>query len=66
MKRLRWKPGLTILPIFLITQTLQLMDKTFLNYTNLFGYQEALSLKVQQFNYPFASEFILPRVMVSG
>ncbi|KAM5370026.1 hypothetical protein ACJZ2D_008709 [Fusarium nematophilum] len=51
MKRLRWKLDLIILPIFLVTQALQFMDKTSLNYANLFGYQEALGLKGQQFNY---------------
>ena len=49
--RLRWKIDAIILPIFLITQALQAMDKTALNYANLFNYQQALSLKGQQFNY---------------
>ncbi|KAK4150000.1 hypothetical protein C8A00DRAFT_18388 [Chaetomidium leptoderma] len=49
--RLRWKLDLIILPMFLITQALQFMDKTSLNYANLFGYQEALGLKGTQFNY---------------
>lgn len=49
--RIRWKIDLVILPIFLITQALQFMDKTALNYANLFGYQTALNLKGQQFNY---------------
>ncbi|CZR63621.1 related to DAL5-allantoate and ureidosuccinate permease [Phialocephala subalpina] len=49
--RVRWKIDLVILPIFLITQALQFMDKTALNYANLFGYQKALGLKGQQFNY---------------
>lgn len=30
---------------------LQFMDKTALNYANLFNYQKALGLKGQQFNY---------------
>ncbi|KAF2023465.1 MFS general substrate transporter [Setomelanomma holmii] len=51
MKRLQWKLDLTILPMFLITQALQFMDKTSLNYANLFGYQKALGLKGQEFNY---------------
>ncbi|KAI8294284.1 putative transporter [Colletotrichum sp. SAR11_240] len=51
LRRLRWKLDLTILPMFLVTQALQFMDKTSLNYANLFGYQAALSLKGQQFNY---------------
>ncbi|KUI63115.1 hypothetical protein VP1G_11442 [Cytospora mali] len=50
-RRVRWKIDLVILPIFLITQGLQFLDKTALNYANLFGYQEALGLKGQQFNY---------------
>lgn len=40
-----------VLPIFLITQLLQFLDKTALNYGNLFGYQKALDLKGDQFNY---------------
>lgn len=56
-KRLRWKLDLVILPMFLITQALQFMDKTSLNYANLFGYQEALGLKGKQFNYLSASKF---------
>ncbi|KAH7385403.1 major facilitator superfamily domain-containing protein [Phaeosphaeria sp. MPI-PUGE-AT-0046c] len=51
MKRLRWKLDLIILPMFLITQALQFMDKTSLNYANLFGYQKALGLKGQQFGF---------------
>lgn len=54
---MRWKIDLVILPIFLITQALQFMDKTALNYANLFGYQKALGLKGQQFNYLSASKF---------
>lgn len=50
-KKIRWKIDLIVLPIFLITQALQFMDKTSLNYANLFGYQEALGLKGNQFNY---------------
>ncbi|CEL04560.1 Putative Major facilitator superfamily transporter [Aspergillus calidoustus] len=49
--RVRWKLDLTILPMFLITQALQFMDKTSLNYANLFGYQEALGLQGRDFNY---------------
>jgi hypothetical protein len=54
--RVRWKLDLTILPMFLITQALQFMDKTSLNYANLFGYQEALGLQGRDFNYLSASE----------
>lgn len=50
-RAVRWKIDLVILPAFLITQALQFMDKTALNYANLFGYQKALGLKGQQFNY---------------
>lgn len=32
------------------------MDKTALNYANLFGYQKALGLKGQEFNYLSGSE----------
>ncbi|KAL4876419.1 major facilitator superfamily domain-containing protein [Aspergillus karnatakaensis] len=50
-KRVRWKLDLTILPMFLVTQALQFMDKTSLNYANLFGYQEALNLQGADFNH---------------
>lgn len=33
-----------ILPIFTFTQCLQFMDKSALNYANLFGYQKAIGL----------------------
>ncbi|KUL82748.1 hypothetical protein ZTR_10908 [Talaromyces verruculosus] len=49
--RIRWKIDLIVLPIFLVVQALQFMDKTALNYANLFGYQQALGLKGQEFNY---------------
>lgn len=60
MRKVRWKLDLIILPMFLITQALQFMDKTSLNYANLFGYQEALGLKGRQFNYLSASMSMLP------
>lgn len=47
-----------VLPIFLITQALQFMDKTALNYANLFGYKAALGLKGQEFNYLSASKHL--------
>ncbi|KAH8816645.1 major facilitator superfamily domain-containing protein [Xylogone sp. PMI_703] len=50
-RRVRWKIDLIVLPIFLITQALQFMDKTALNYANLFSYSKALHLKGTQFNY---------------
>ncbi|KAJ5698350.1 hypothetical protein N7462_000355 [Penicillium macrosclerotiorum] len=49
--KIRWKIDLVILPIFLTTQALQFMDKTALNYANLFDYQTTLGLEGQQFNY---------------
>lgn len=56
---MRWKIDLIILPAFLITQALQFMDKTALNYANLFDYQEALGLQGQQFNYLSACKSII-------
>ncbi|KAI0163454.1 major facilitator superfamily domain-containing protein [Pestalotiopsis sp. NC0098] len=50
-RKVRRKIDLIVLPIFLVTQALQFMDRTALNYANLFGYQQALGLKGQQFNY---------------
>ncbi|KAF6780937.1 MFS transporter, partial [Colletotrichum musicola] len=35
--------------MFIVTQDLQFMDKTSLNYANLFGYQAALGLKGQEY-----------------
>ncbi|GAD95238.1 conserved hypothetical protein [Paecilomyces variotii No. 5] len=49
--RVRWKIDLIIMPIFLVTQALQFLDKTALNYANLFAYQKDLNLKGQDFNY---------------
>ena len=57
-RRIRWKIDFVILPCFLITQALQFMDKTALNYANLFGYQAALGLKGQEFNYLSASTLL--------
>ncbi|KAJ7207335.1 major facilitator superfamily domain-containing protein [Mycena haematopus] len=48
---IRWRLDLVILPMFLITQTLQFIDKTALNYANLFGFQAALKLEGNQFNW---------------
>ncbi|KAI0141237.1 MFS general substrate transporter [Xylariaceae sp. FL1272] len=45
------KIDFVILPIFLVTQALQFMDRTALNYANLFGYQTALGLHGSQFNF---------------
>jgi len=56
VKRVRWKIDFIVLPIFLVTQALQFMDRTALNYANLFNYQKALGLKGQQFNYLSASK----------
>lgn len=55
--RVRCKIDLVVLPIFLVTQALQFMDKTALNYANLFGYQQTLGLHGQQVNYLSASEY---------
>ena len=50
-RAVRWRIDLVVLPMFFITQMLQFIDKTALNYANLFGYQKDLHLKGQQFNY---------------
>ncbi|KAH8649089.1 major facilitator superfamily domain-containing protein [Xylariales sp. PMI_506] len=49
--KVRLKIDRVILPIFLITQALQFMDRTALNYANLFNYQKAIGLQGNQFNY---------------
>lgn len=41
----------------MVTQALQSMDKTALNYANLLGYQESLGLRGEQFNFLSASEW---------
>ncbi|KAI0448772.1 major facilitator superfamily domain-containing protein [Xylaria acuta] len=51
MRKVRVKIDMIVVPIFLVTQGLQFLDKTALNYANLFGYQDALNLKGQDFNY---------------
>ena len=55
-RRVRRKIDFIILPIFLVTQALQFMDRTALNYANLFNYQTSLGLKGSQFNYITAGE----------
>ncbi|PKY01145.1 MFS general substrate transporter [Aspergillus campestris IBT 28561] len=49
--KVRWKIDFVVLPIFMVTQALQSMDKTALNYANLLGYQESLGLRGEQFNF---------------
>ncbi|GHJ84788.1 hypothetical protein NliqN6_1190 [Naganishia liquefaciens] len=39
-----------ILPMFLVTQTLQYLDKTALNYAKVFGMEKAMGLKGNQFS----------------
>ncbi|TGJ78938.1 hypothetical protein E0Z10_g9825 [Xylaria hypoxylon] len=51
MRKVRVKIDMIIVPIFLVTQGLQFLDKTALNYANLFNYQDALKLQGQDFNY---------------
>ncbi|KAK0224722.1 major facilitator superfamily domain-containing protein [Armillaria nabsnona] len=68
-RSIRWKIDLVILPIFLITQTLQFLDKTALNYANLFGFQTDLNLHGNQFNWlgsmyvTHFALFNLPRIL---
>ncbi|KAJ7215513.1 major facilitator superfamily domain-containing protein, partial [Mycena pura] len=50
-RAIRWRIDLIVLPIFLVTQTLQFLDKTALNYANLFGFQTALKLTGNEFNW---------------
>lgn len=50
--------------MFLVTQALQFMDKTSLNYANLFGYQETLGLQGKDFNYLSASTYRPPWPML--
>lgn len=50
-RRTRWKIDLVIIPIFLISQAMQHLCRTTLNYVNLFGYQETLELHGNQFSY---------------
>jgi hypothetical protein len=48
-----------------VTQALQFMDKTALNYANLFGYREALHLTGQQFSYLSASASALVHLEIA-
>ncbi|OCF42310.1 hypothetical protein I317_03813 [Kwoniella heveanensis CBS 569] len=50
-KRVLRRIDLFILPIFTFTQCLQFMDKSALNYANLFGYQKALGLKGSNYSW---------------
>lgn len=43
-----------ILPIFLVTNLLQFLDRSAINYANLFDYPDALGLEGNQFNYVVA------------
>jgi hypothetical protein len=38
-----------LLPLFLITQTLQYLDKTALNYAKVFGMEKAMHMQGNQF-----------------
>ncbi|KAI0466775.1 major facilitator superfamily domain-containing protein [Xylaria cf. heliscus] len=51
IRKVRTKIDMIVVPIFLVTQGLQFLDKTALNYANLFSYQDALNLEGQEFNY---------------
>jgi len=47
VRRIDW----CILPLFLITQTLQYLDKTALNYAKVFGMDKAMGLSGSQFSW---------------
>lgn len=46
VRRIDW----FILPLFLVTQTIQYLDKTALNYAKVFGMEKAMNLKGQEFS----------------
>ena len=46
VRRIDW----FILPLFLVTQTIQYLDKTALNYAKVFGMEKAMHLKGQEFS----------------
>lgn len=49
-KRIRFRIDLFLLPLFLITQTLQYLDKTALNYAKVFGMEKAMGMTGNQFS----------------
>ncbi|KAI3611713.1 allantoate permease [Moniliophthora roreri] len=59
--RLKRKIDRVILPIFLITLTLQNLDRTSINYANLLGLRQDLKLSGTEFNW-LAGRFLFRRI----
>ena len=68
-KRIRRKIDMLLLPLFLITQTLQYLDKTALNYAKVFGMEKAMGMSGNQFSlgaaifYMYVYGYIHPPVL---
>jgi len=57
-KRIRKRIDMFLLPLFLITQTLQYLDKTALNYAKVFGMETAMGMSGNQFSLGAAIFYI--------
>ncbi|KAK8846885.1 hypothetical protein IAR55_005975 [Kwoniella newhampshirensis] len=57
-KRIRKRIDMFLLPLFLITQTLQYLDKTALNYAKVFGMEKAMHMKGNQYSLGAAIFYI--------
>ncbi|ORX33310.1 major facilitator superfamily domain-containing protein [Kockovaella imperatae] len=57
-KRIQRRIDLFILPLFLITQTLQYLDKTALNYAKVFGMEKAMGMHGNQYSLGAAIFYI--------
>jgi MFS family permease len=57
-KRIQRRIDMFLLPLFLITQTLQYLDKTALNYAKVFGMEKAMGMTGNQFSLGAAIFYI--------
>ncbi|WRT66392.1 uncharacterized protein IL334_003348 [Kwoniella shivajii] len=57
-KRIRMRIDFLLLPLFLLTQTLQYLDKTALNYAKVFGMEKAMGMSGNQYSLGAAIFYI--------
>ncbi|WVR07058.1 hypothetical protein IAU60_004097 [Kwoniella sp. DSM 27419] len=57
-KRIRMRIDMFLLPLFLITQTFQYLDKTALNYAKVFGMEKAMHMSGNQYSLGAAIFYI--------
>jgi fucose permease len=55
-----------LLPLFLITQTLQYLDKTALNYAKVFGMEKAMGMTGNQFSLGAAIFYMYVDTLYAG